>query len=887
MARALTLRLGRFAGMCELLLYERVELLGDRLASSFAKHAQSTALVHDGEVVSYRSLAARANRLARYLIAHGVGPETVVPIAFDPSVDRMVAILAVLFAGGAYLPLDTAAPASRNRALIEDSQARLLLTTRGLAGGLSAGVEQLVLLDSDEVAAATNALPETPVQQDERREPLLPHHLAYVIYTSGSTGLPKGVANIQSALAASVSWAAGELGLGGSDVVVHRVNYTFDVSIWEMLCVLSVGGLMVIPQAEAARDSVHIGELVRAHGATLLFFVPTTLWEFIESEGSADCPTLRNIAVLGEAFPGRLQQRAHERFPAATVWNGYGPTEAAIGVTLWKCRREDGGAGPPIGDPAADTQLHILDKTLQPVQPGEPGELFIAGAFLARGYLGRPELTAERFIPCPFGPDGGRMYRTGDVVERREDGRLYYLGRNDDQVKLNGIRVELGEIEAAVANLPGVARNVVIARNFDGENKLIAYMIMKSGCSPPSSAEAKAHLSSLLPISLTPSFFVAVDSFPLTASGKLRVQDLPGPDLTAQQAAFRSPVGELESFIACAFSRLLGVSNVGADDNFFDLGGTSLTAMRLAARIRARTGFPLPMRFLLENATPARLADVLLLLQAGERPQSKRASASRPVMFLLPGAGGFDLAFGAFEVACDATLDIRALHYPDWTQLCGRGVTFESLADQLTDEVISVAPDGDVDLVGYSMGGHLAFEIARRLAARGRRVGFLGIIDTDARRTGAAAEGLRLGLARRWKKLVRTTRDKELTLAIVNRFWAMAPAPVFPVLGRAASIGPVAWRERMEVRLLVAALIKLMRGWQGRVQNNARFKGPTYLFRVRPNGADEERFDGWWDRCSDVRTVYVDGRHLEIVAPEHLHGFVRAFLEAHRQSRGE
>ncbi|MEO9212325.1 MAG: non-ribosomal peptide synthetase, partial [Caulobacteraceae bacterium] len=387
--------------------------------------------------------------------------------------------------------------------------------------------------------------------------------------------------------------------------------------------------------------------------------------------------SVRNVVAIGEALTGYLQARFHATLPRATLWNSYGPTEAAVGVTLWRCRREDGERAPPIGAPSWNTRLYILDDDLHPVATGDTGELFIAGLPLARGYHGRPELTAETFLPCPFEAPGTRMYRTGDLAVRGEDGEIEFLGRGDSQVKFNGIRIELGEIEAAVAGLPGVARAAVIARTLPHGARLIAYVVMRPGAACPAMPTIREALGATLPRYMIPSFVVPLEALPMTASGKLDARALPDPAADDAPGAFRAPANALEALLARLFGDLTGARNVGVDHSFFDLGGTSLTAMRLAARLKATNGMILPMRALVEYPTPAGLAAALTRVDGARH--TSLPNRARPAVFVFPGAGGDDLSLAAPCEACDPAVDMVVLDYPDWRPLCRPGAGFEAL----------------------------------------------------------------------------------------------------------------------------------------------------------------------------------------------------------------
>ena len=709
-----------------------------------------------------------------------------------------------------------------------------------------------------------------------------PSNLAYVIYTSGSTGQPKGVCTSHAAITTSLDWIASELGIDTSDSAVQRCDYTFDVSVWESFSMLAFGGTFIVPKPGGARDSAYVVELIRSHQATVLYAVPTMLSEFIDSDGSRGCSSLKSIVCIGEALPGLLQQRVHDRLPAVKLWNAYGPTEAAVGVTLWLCRREDGAKAPPVGSPAWNTPIYLLDDKLAPVPDGETGEIFIAGDYLARGYFSQPALTAERFIVNPFGPSRARMYRTGDQAERRADGELYYLGRDDNQVKFDGIRIELGEVEAAVASLPGVARTAVIARDVGGESRLIAYVVMKPGASTLKATDAKAEMGRRMPRYLTPSFFVTVSEFPLTSSGKLDVSALPAPNPEDATTAYREPQGDLECFFAETFARLLGVTRVGADDSFFDLGGTSLTAMRLASRVKAKTGLALEMRSLVEHGTPSGLAKVMTLMKNGADLFTDLPFDSRPIVFVLPGAGGSDLSLVAFALACDPVLDMRILDYPDWHSLCRPGVSFQRWASELADRLVAQAPAGNINMIGYSLGGDVAYEMAQNLERRGRRIGFLGVIDTVAPSDPDKPGGTRgRTLA---EKIAQIVRDREIVFAITNNTLGRVPVRLLPWLPALLSFGSERRRDEVEAQMVTTVGMHLDKAWRRDAFRYAPIQSPTYLFRVKPNSLDEGRFDGWWERAARLVCREVDGNHWTMLSGPNLNSFVTTFVACVREA---
>ncbi|UXA49020.1 non-ribosomal peptide synthase/polyketide synthase [Xanthomonas prunicola] len=571
---------------------------------------QAVALV-EGEVeLSYAALDARANQLAHHLIALGVVPEDRVAVCLPRSLDLVVALLAVLKAGAAYLPLETDVPPARLDSMLADAQPAVLLAYRATAARLERCEERhTVFLDTDQAAwkkAPTHA-PVVPA--------LHPQHPAYVLYTSGSTGQPKGVVNTHAGIDNRLQWMQQALQLRPEQRVLQKTPVGFDVSVWELFWPLRVGACLVLAQPGGHKDPAYLIALIEQTRIDTVHFVPSMLRVFLDALPEGACASLQRIVCSGEALPADLAADALARLPQTRLYNLYGPTEAAVDVSVWECSDADA-SSVPIGRPIANTRLHVLDahRTLAPI--GVTGELQIAGVQLARGYLGRPDLTAEHFVPDPFADHPGqRIYRTGDLARWRVDGALEYLGRNDEQIKLRGVRIELGEIAAALRACNGVREAVVIARENAGEKRLIAYLV---GDATPSSGAAstadalRRQLAACLPEVMLPSAYVWLDALPLTVNGKLDRRALPAADADALAAqAYVAPEGELETSLAALWSELLGVEQVGRHDSFFALGGHSLLAMRLIARIRNVLGVELPLATLFAQPRLTTLADAL------------------------------------------------------------------------------------------------------------------------------------------------------------------------------------------------------------------------------------------------------------------------------------
>ncbi|HET7462356.1 MAG TPA: amino acid adenylation domain-containing protein, partial [Longimicrobium sp.] len=548
-----------------------------------ARTPDAAAVVFAGLHLGYAELNRRANRLAHHLRALGVGPDVRVGLCVERSLEMMVGLLAVLKAGGAYVPLDPDYPAERLAYMLADSAPAAVLTQRALRGRVEgAGVP---VLELDAAAPEWADRPET----DPERGALTPGHLAYVIYTSGSTGRPKGVGVPHRGVVNALAWMRELSGLGGDDAVLHKTPYSFDASLRELLPPLLAGARLVLARPEGHRDPAYLLELMRRERITTLHAVPSLLQALADEGGLAACGALRTVMCGGEALPGELARRFSGQAPWARLYNVYGPTEAAVDVTAWRCGPGDqAGRAVPIGAPMANVRIYLLDPGGEPVPVGVKGELYIGGAQVARGYLGRPELTAERFVADPFGGEpGARLYRTGDLARWRPDGTVEYLGRMDHQVKVRGFRIELGEIEARLTGHPGVRETVVLAReDTPGDTRLVAYVV---GDDSAGAEALRAHLGEALPAYMLPAAFVRLERWPLTPNGKLDRRALPAPEGEAYAARrYEPPVGQTEQALAEIWAEVLGVERVGRHDNFFELGGHSLLAVKLMERMRRR-----------------------------------------------------------------------------------------------------------------------------------------------------------------------------------------------------------------------------------------------------------------------------------------------------------
>jgi amino acid adenylation domain-containing protein len=531
--------------------------------------------------MSYGELDRRANQLARYLRAQEMRVEEVVGVLMERSVEMVVALLGILKAGGAYLPLDPAYPEERLRYMVRDSEVRLVLTQGHVwqqKAGVSGEVARVLRVDEEweEVARESVAGVGSGVGAE---------HLAYVIYTSGSTGTPKGAMNTHGGICNRLCWMQEAYQLGADDRVLQKTPFSFDVSVWEFFWPLLNGSRLVLARPGGHMDNAYLIELIKAQQITTLHFVPSMLQAFLEEAEVESCGSLRRVICSGEALSVGLQRRFFERLENCELHNLYGPTEAAVDVTHWKCRLGDESRTMPIGKPIANLKTYVLDGSGQPVPVGVVGELHIGGAGLGRGYLGRPELTAERFIPNAFSVEAGaRLYRTGDLACYTADGNLEFLGRLDHQVKVRGLRIELGEIESVLSSHPEVTESVVLVQqDKQSEKRLVAYVVSEN---KPASSALRSYLRERLPEYMVPQAFVSLPALPLTSNGKIDRRALQAVKFEVENGTPHVPPrNEVERVITDIWQNVLGVPRIGIHDNFFDLGGHSLLAVQIYRKI--------------------------------------------------------------------------------------------------------------------------------------------------------------------------------------------------------------------------------------------------------------------------------------------------------------
>lgn len=614
--------------------YDLDHSLADLIEAQAVRTPDLPAILLDGDAhpVSYRELDARANQLAHHLLELGVGPGTLVGVAAERSPELVVALLGVLKAGAAYVPVDPAYPADRVAFLLQDAKAPVLLTQARFVATLPAADVRVIALDAEweTIARRPTSRPERATRGSDP---------AYVIYTSGSTGQPKGAINSHRGIINRLRWMQDEYRLTPDDVVLQKTPFSFDVSVWEFFWPLLTGARLVLARPGEHGDPSALVRAINDHGVTTLHFVPPMLHAFLDDASAPSCTSLKRIICSGEALAPELRDRCLAALPQAELHNLYGPTEAAVDVSFWACRPDDRRPRVPIGRPVANTHLYVLDARLQPTPIGVPGELHIGGVQVGLGYLGRDALTRERFIPDPFGPAGGRLYKTGDRARWLADGTIEYLGRLDHQVKIRGFRVEVGEIEAALRSHPAVADTVVLAIPAvrGPELRLAACVRPRPGSADGglTGIALREYLAQRLPAHTIPSVWRVLDVFPLTPNGKTDRNALAallarGDGVESSAPAASGPTTPTELRVASLWRDVLGSAAADINQNYFDAGGDSLNAVRLVARIRAEFGVDVGLRAIFEQPTIAGLARAVdVALHASAVSNAPRSTGTR------------------------------------------------------------------------------------------------------------------------------------------------------------------------------------------------------------------------------------------------------------------
>lgn len=643
-----------------------------------ARAPERLAVEFEDQRLTYGELNARANQLARYLRRQGVGPESLVGLFVERSVEMMVGLLAIWKAGGAYLPIDPGYPADRVRCILQDAQPLMLLTQERLGKRLEGQAGAVFCIDGDWQAAGSESA-------EDFESGVRDENLAYVIYTSGSTGKPKGVMIAHRAIGNRLLWMQSRFPLQADSRLLQKTSISFDASVWELFLPLISGATLVIARPGGHQDSAYLVRTIAERNITTLQLVPSMLQVLLEEPGVQDCTSLRDVFCGGEALPAALQAKFYSLLKAE-LHNLYGPTEVSIDATFWDCEADDRQGIVPIGRPLDNVEVYLLDESQQLVPMGVAGEIYVGGAGLARGYVNRPDLTAERFIPEPFsGAPGRRLYRTGDLARHLPDGAIEFLGRVDHQVKLRGFRIELGEIEATLAAHALVERAVVVVQDDEPlSQRLVAYVVAHTGLDPDRE-QLRGFLEEKLPEYMLPSAFVFLDRLPLTPNGKIDRQALPRVEdaRAGIGGGFEAPRTAVEELLAGMWAELLNVEKVGIHDNFFELGGHSLLAIRMNSRLQSAFQVEVPLDKLFEYPTVAALSGLVDSLVKSGRQETEEAIQAMPRDGDLPLSFAQQRLWFLYELEPDNPV----YNIPVAVHLSG-GLDSEALARAL-DEIVS------------------------------------------------------------------------------------------------------------------------------------------------------------------------------------------------------
>ncbi|HHG8773611.1 TPA: enterobactin non-ribosomal peptide synthetase EntF [Raoultella planticola] len=826
-----------------------VTTLSALVAEQAAKTPDAPALADATWQFSYREMRQQVVALARLLRERGVKPGDSVAVALPRSVFLTLALHGIVEAGAAWLPLDTGYPDDRLRMMLEDARPSLLITAEDQLARFSdmPGLESLCYQQP------LPAGDDTPLALSQAE------HTAYIIFTSGSTGRPKGVMVGQTAIVNRLLWMQNHYPLTAEDVVAQKTPCSFDVSVWEFWWPFIAGARLVMAEPEAHRDPLAMQRFFAHYGVTTTHFVPSMLAAFVASldaDNVASCRTLKRVFCSGEALPTGLC-REWEALIGAPLHNLYGPTEAAVDVSWYPACGADlaavAGNSVPIGWPVWNTGLRILDATLRPVPPGVAGDLYLTGIQLAQGYLGRPDLTASRFIADPYAA-GERMYRTGDVARWLDNGAVEYLGRSDDQLKIRGQRIELGEIDRVMSALPDVAQAVTHACVFNqaaatggDARQLVGYLVAESGL-PLDTAALKARLAEQLPPHMVPVVLIQLAELPLSANGKLDRKALPLPTLGNARGG-RPPEPGMEATVAEAFSRLLGCEVNDIEADFFALGGHSLLAMRLAAQLGRELDRQVTPGQVMVASTVGKLSALLASDLSDEQAQRLGFDAilplrdgSGPTLFCFHPASGFAWQFSVLARYLNPRWSITGIQSPRPEGPMMRAANLDEVCEQHLQTLLAQQPHGPYYLFGYSLGGTLAQGIAARLRQRGEEVAFLGLLDTWPPETQNWAEKEANGLDP--EVLAEIDREREAFLAAQQ---GQASGELFSVIeGNYADA----------VRLLTTA-------------HSAKFAGKATLFvaeKTRQPGMDPHVAWGPW--VGELEVFSQDCAHVEIISPQ-------------------
>ncbi|MEH2192519.1 MAG: amino acid adenylation domain-containing protein [Nostoc sp.] len=718
--------------------YPKNTCIHQLFADQTERTPNAIAVIFENQQLTYQELNDYANQLAHYLQSLGVKPEMAVGICVERSLNLIIGLLGILKAGAFYVPLDPAYPQERLAFMLQDSQISILLTQQHLLKTLPSHQAQVICLDSDRDSIAAH-------QQNSPKTDVTPDNLIYTIYTSGSTGKPKGVQITHRNVLNFLTGMQQHLQLTNLDSLLSVTSLSFDIAGLEIFLPLTLGAKIILVSREVAADGFKLLQQLNNSDATVMQATPVT-WQMLLEVGWKGNAQLK-ILSGGEALPQNLAQHLHQR--VAEVWNLYGPTETTVWSTINRIEQQE--ALVTIGRPIVNTQIYILDKYLQPLPMGVPGELHIGGAGLARGYFHQAKLTTEKFIDNPFSCDSeSRLYKTGDLARYLSDGNIEYLGRLDNQVKIRGFRIELGEIEALLAQHPSVQQNVVIAKADNLENQRLVAYIIPHPQQTPTRDELRHFLKQKLPEYMVPSAFVLLDSLPLTPNSKIDRRALPAPDSTRldSENTYLAPRDELELQLTKIWEQVLGIEPIGIRDNFFELGGHSILAVKLFWQIEKTFNKNLPLAILFQSGTVEALAKIICQEEENETrnlalattlDQSKSSwsslveiqpNGSKPPFFCIHGLGGEVLCFRELAMHLGSDQPFYALQPQELDGKKPSPSRIEDMAAHYIQEIQTFEPNGPYFLGGYSFGSVVAFEMARQLQEQGKEVGILVILDS-------------------------------------------------------------------------------------------------------------------------------------------------------------
>ncbi len=820
-----------------------------------ARTPDATAVIFGGQELTYRDLNAQANQLANYLRARGVTNGDRVAIYLERSLAMMVALLGVQKCGAAYVPLDPAYPAERLKLIVEDGNIATLITLQPLLASLSDFGGTAVRLDSEAAALASQS-DSNPVNLGSSEDAI------YVIFTSGSTGRPKGVEVTHRSVVNLLTWMAKELAVGPGDVIPALASFAFDMSVPELYLGLATGGSVLLAERHLAANGENLAEFLTRHHATVVHATPTT-WSLLLDAGFTGANLKRCIGA--EPLPRELFIRLMEAAEGTPLYNLYGPTETTVWSTFHKFTRSNESI--VVGRPIANTQVYLLDQNLQPVPVGVRGGIYIGGDGVTRGYLGRPELTAEKFLPNPFRQDE-KIYSTGDIGRYLPDGRIEYIERADNQVKIRGFRIELGEIEAILSSHPSVSECVVIAREVQhGQKSLTAYIVCQDSRPRADAAELRAFLKGRLPEYMVPTGWMQLERLPLSANGKIDRKNLPAPDtIPTRSTGGLLPRTPIEVGLAGIWEETLNVSNVRLDDDFFNLGGHSLLAVQMMSRAREAFGCELPLTLLFGSP---RLGDLAKVIQTERRLQPLktlipiRKTGSKPPLFCVsrPNVNALGFVFLSRNLSPEQpVIGLQSQVERDGSTWVYDQVEYEAKAKEYIKAMREFYPEGPYLLTGYCEGAHIAFEMARELEAMNLPVAMISVLDAwPIENTVSRTKFILRGYLREVRKFRRMNLREKFHYLTRSKFSATKRD-----VNSAANTAAIAFAQQKK---LTSEQIK-KRYWPGPGFVPTKCASKLTVFRVKKQMKVRinDYTMGWSDRAlGGVEVIAVPGTHAHLL----------------------